>query len=103
MDERALEIIAEHESKKVKKIIEEFESLKPKPFRGFFVSVVILFSIFLYDFFTASSFFQKDVYFLMLAVVIASGAIEAESSRTNKRVDLLVKLIRSGSIKAENS
>jgi hypothetical protein len=103
MDERAVEIIAEHEFKTNEKLIKEFESLKPKPYRGLlslsgFIAVLIS-----YQYFTDSSLFDNGGFFFFMAVAIASGAVEAESSKINKRIDVLVKLIRSGSIKPDNS
>lgn len=103
MDERAVEIIAEHEFKTNEKLIKEFESLKPKPYRGLVSLVFFFISLFVYEYFTNSSLFENGGYFFFLAVLISHTAVEGESIKINKRIDTLVKLIRSGSIKPGNS
>ena len=52
MDQRALEIIAEHEFKTNEKLIREFESLKPKPYRGLVSLVISLVLLLVYQYFT---------------------------------------------------
>ncbi len=103
MDKKAVEIIAEHEFKINEKLIKEFENLKPKPYRGLVSLLVFLVSLFFYEYLTDSSLFENGSYLFFFAIVISSVAVEAESSKINKRIDLLVKLIRSGSIKPDNS
>ncbi len=103
MDKKAVEIIAEHEFKINEKLIKEFENLKPKPYRGLVSLLVFLVSLFFYEYLTDSSLFENGSYLFLFAIVISSVAVEAESSKINKRIDLLVKLIRSGSIKPDNS
>jgi len=103
MDKKAVEIIAEHEFKTNEKLIKEFENLKPKPYRGLVSLLVFLVSLFFYEYLTDSSLFENGSYLFFFAIVISSVAVEAESSKINKRIDLLVKLIRSGSIKPDNS
>ena len=103
MDERAVKIIAEHEFKTNEKLIREFESLKPKPYRGLISLATLSISLFLYQYFTSTSLFESGGYFFFFAAMIASGAVEAESIKINKRIDTLVKLIKAGSIKPENS
>ncbi len=102
MDERAVEIIAEHELKTNEKLIKEFESLKPKPFRGLISLVVLLGGLYVFEYATNTSFFENGGYFFFLAVIISSGAVETESNKINKRIDTLVKLIKSGAIKADD-
>ncbi|PHS11980.1 MAG: hypothetical protein COA86_18890 [Kangiella sp.] len=103
MDERAVKIIAEHEFNKTEKLIKEFESLKPKPYRGLMSSVALMVTLFIYQYFSESSIFENGGYFFFIAIMASSGAIELESKNINKRIDLLVKLIKSGSIKPEKS
>lgn len=103
MDKKAVEIIAEHEFKTNEKLIREFENLKPKPYRGLVSLLVFLVSLFFYEYLTDSFLFENGSYLFFFAIVISSVAVEAESSKINKRIDLLVKLIRSGSIKPDNS
>ncbi len=103
MEKKAVEIIAEHEFKINEKLIKEFENLKPKPYRGLVSLLVFLVSLFFYEYLTDSSLFENGSYLFFFAIVISSVAVEAESSKINKRIDLLVKLIRSGSIKPDNS
>jgi hypothetical protein len=105
MDKKAVEIIAEHEFKTNEKLIKEFENLKPKPkpYRGLVSLLVFLVSLFFYEYLTDSSLFENGSYLFFFAIVISSVAVEAESSKINKRIDLLVKLIRSGAIKPDNS
>ena len=103
MDERAVKIIAEHEFKKNEKLVKEFESLKPKPYRGLISFAVFMLILFLYQYNTDTPFFEDRTWFFFMAVMISSGAVEAESLRINKRIDTLVKLIKSGSIKPEIS
>ena len=103
MEKKAVEIIAEHEFKINEKLIKEFENLKPKPYRGLVSLLVFLVSLFFYEYLTDSSLFDNGSYLFFFAIVISSVAVEAESSKINKRIDLLVKLIRSGSIKPDNS
>ena len=59
MDERAVEIIAEHELKTNEKLIKEFESLKPKPFRGLISLVVLLGGLYVFEYATNTSFFEN--------------------------------------------
>jgi len=103
MDERAVKIIAEHEFKTNEKLIKEFESLKPKPYRGIISFVFFMVSLFLYQYISGSPLFEDGTWFFFMAVMISSGAVEGESLRINKRIDTLVKLIKSGSIKPEIS
>ncbi len=103
MDERAIKIIAEHELKTNEKLIKEFESLKPTPYRGLLSLLAFVATLISYQYFTESPLFESGGFFFFMAVAIASGAVEAESSKINKRIDVLVKLIRSGSIKPDNS
>ena len=59
--------------------------------------------MFLHQYFSDTPFFKDSTWFFFMAVMISSGVVEAESLRVNKRIDTLVKLIKSGSIKTENS
>ena len=103
MDDTTVKIIAEHEFKVNQKLVKEFESLKPKPYRGVISFVFFAIFMFLYQYFTELPFFEDKTWFFFMAVMLSSGAVEAESLRINKRIDTLVKLIKSGSIKPENS
>ncbi|MGB0494750.1 MAG: hypothetical protein ACPGJI_00230 [Kangiellaceae bacterium] len=103
MDEKAVKVIAEYEFKTNEKLVKEFDSLKPKAYRGLISLVIFVMSLFVYEYFIDSSLFENGGYLLFLAIVISSGLVEAESHRINKRIDILVKLIKSGSIKQENS
>lgn len=102
MVKRAVEIIAEHELKTREKLIKEFESLQPKPFRGFLSLLAFMAAFVLYQYFTGLSLLENGGFYFFMAAAIASGAVEAESRKINRRVDLLVKLIDSGAIKPGN-
>jgi len=98
MDKRAEEIIKNYENEKSEEILKQFNSLKPRPFSGMIFLVVFVLSIYALNHFADINVFEGEAYWFFMAVIVASGAIEGESRKINKRIDLLAKLFNANQI-----
>ncbi len=100
MDKRAEKLIESYESEKRDKLLKEFKSLSPKPFYGAISFLLMLVAVAAFDYFYSVEIFQKNASLLFPMIIVAFLAIDIESKKINKRIDLLARLME---VDSENS
>ena len=98
MDGQVQKFLAEYEFKQNQRLIKEFNSLKPTALRSIITFLIYMIALFSAHYFTDDSNFESVYYFFIMAVFISSIYVDAENRRINKRIDALVKLIKTGVI-----
>lgn len=78
----------------VAKISEQLEKLKPNPFVTFLNFLCILGLTYFYMFFIPATKDDPDFVFLAMYMIGVTGIAFSDTYRINKRIDLLVKLLK---------
>ncbi len=91
----AKDVIKDYEDSRKKEILIEIERLKPNPFSGLLSLMVILLIALGLSIFTEIQIFEGEFFLYFMIVLVVSSSIERESRKINKRIDLLLRLVKS--------
>jgi len=102
-EEKANEILESYQDDQNEKLLEQFESLKSKPFAYITSMLAIIIPLLFIHNFTEFDLFKNDNYVIILFIVIASGAGVAQSIQVNKRIDILASLLKNNAYSRNNT
>jgi magnesium-transporting ATPase (P-type) len=102
-EQKSDEIIESYQNEQNSKLLKQFESLRPKPFASIVSMISVILVLFIFQYFTNFDLFRDDNYVLVMIVIIVSGAGVSEGVQINKRIDLLVKLIKNNAFQRDDT
>ncbi|MCH2058846.1 MAG: hypothetical protein MK214_19960 [Thalassotalea sp.] len=93
LDTEATALVEMIESERFEEVLTQLEDLKTKPFASIRNYIVIL-AIGYFFIFLPQNETMPDFYYLALVVILITSLGSSESYRANKRIDLIVKLLK---------
>lgn len=94
LDTEATALVEMIESERFEEVLTQLEDLNTKPFASIRNYIFILATGFFFIFLLPQNETMPDFYYLAILVILIISVGSSESYRANKRIDLIVKLLK---------